>query len=38
VGFFLYVIVGAPAAARPETAAIILGAAETNMAESPVSR
>ena len=36
VGFVLYIIAGALAAAQPEAAAIIQGAAETNMVESPI--
>ena len=37
VGFVLYMIAGALAAIRPESAAIILGAAEANLAEWPAS-
>jgi len=36
VGFVLYMIAGALAATRPEAAAIIQGAAETYMVESPI--
>jgi hypothetical protein len=38
VGYVLYLIAGALAATQPEAAAIIQGAAETNMVESPVSQ
>jgi hypothetical protein len=37
-GYVLYMIAGALAATQPEAAAIIQGAAETNMVESPVSQ
>ena len=37
-GYVLYLIAGALAAAQPEAAAIIQGAAETSMAGSPVSQ
>jgi predicted ATPase len=36
VGFVLFMIAGALAATQPEAAAIILGAAETSMVQSPV--
>ena len=37
MSFVLYIIAGALAATRPEAAAIIMGAAETYVAESPKS-
>jgi hypothetical protein len=37
MSFVLYIIAGALAAARPEAAAIIQGAAESHVAESPKS-